>query len=401
MTIKGRKSMRKLCAILICISLIFLPGCRDEKEMNEIGIVTGIAIDKDLQNERYIITLQVILPANMQKKDANKEKPYKNITGEGDTIFDAQRSLSKKYERIPFYSHNRVVIINENVAKEGLSNVLDVFTRDNESRDNVMLVISKDTKASNILDYENKTEQIPSISLSKFENILFRNPGSVYKTVLDFKQNSYSFGIDPVLGVFSLIPSTHMPQTDTNTKKAEINYAGSAVFVYDKLQGFLNEDETEAYNFVTGKVKSAVININGMQNKNALITTQVLSEQNSIVPHLDGSQISFNININDVANIDEIHDNTDVTDVAIINKLENEHNEKVKAKVEALIKKMQTEYKSDIFGLGQSFYRKYPHQWEKIKNNWSKIFPTIRCKVTVKSTLVRSGLTDKRNNTQY
>lgn len=202
--------MKKLCMLVLCFSLILLTGCWDEKEMNEIGIVTGIAIDKNLQNSHYVITLQVILPANMQKKEGSKEKPYKNISGEGNTIFDAQRDLSKKYERIPFYSHNRLIIVDENVAKDGLSNVRDLFVRDIESRDNVMLAISKDAKASDILNYDNKTEKIPSISLGKFDNILFRNPGSVYKTVLDFNQNSYSCGIDPVLGVFNLLPSINV-----------------------------------------------------------------------------------------------------------------------------------------------------------------------------------------------
>lgn len=393
--------MKKICTLLLCFSLIFLTGCWDEKEMNEIGIVTGVAIDKNLQNSQYVITLQVILPANMGKKEGGKEKPYKNISGEGNTIFAAQRNLSKKYERIPFYPHNRLIIVDENVAKEGLTNVLDFFTRDIESRDNVMLAVSKNVRASELLNYENKTEKIPSISLSKFNNVLYRNPGSVYKTVLDYNQRSHSYGIDPVLGVFTLLPSTNISQMDSDTQKTEINYTGSAVFVYDKLQGFLNGDETEAYNFAVGKIKSAAIDINGLQNKDQLITTQVLSEQSRIVPHLDGSQISFDIAISDVVNIGEVHDNTDVTELTVINKLEKEHDEKVEANVKALIQKLQVNYKSDICGLGQSFYKKYPKQWEKIKNDWSKIFPNVRCNVTVKSTLTRSGTTDKKNKVMY
>lgn len=376
---------------------MFLTGCWDEKEMNEIGIVTGVAIDKNPQNDQYIITLQMILPANMQKKEGSKEKPYKNISGEGNTIFNAQRELSKKYERIPFYLHNRLIIVDENVAKEGLATIIDFFTRDIESRDNVMLAVSKNVKASELLNYDNKTEKFPSLSLAKFSNVLYQNPGSVYKTLIDFNQSINSDGIEPVLGIFSLLPSANASQADSDTQKTEINYSGSAVFAYDKLQGFLTEDETEAYNFAVGKIKSAGISISGLQNKNQLITTQVLNEKSRIEPHWDGSQISFDINISDTANIDEIHDNTDITELSIINKLEEEHAEKVKAEVEELVRKMQTDYKTDIFGLGQSFYKKYPKQWEKIKNDWPGIFSKVHCNVTVKTTLVRTGMTDKRN----
>lgn len=393
--------MKKLCALLLCFLPIFITGCWDEKEMNEIGIVTGVAIDKDLKNGQYIITLQVVLPENMQKKEGSKEKPYKNISSYGNTIVNAQRNLSKKYERIPFFSHNRLIIVDENVAKEGLSNVLDIFTRDIEARDDVLLAVSKGTEARNVLDYDNKTEKIPSISLAKFDNVLFRNAGSVYKTVLNFNQSSYSYGINPVLGVFSLKPIANETSAENDSQKSDINYSGSAVFVYDKLYDYLNDDETEAYNFAVGNIKSAEISINGLQNKNELIATQVLSEKSRIYPHFDGSQISFDIDISTVANLSEVHDNTDITELTDINMLENEHSEKIKAKVEALIKKMQTEYKSDILGLGQSFYKEYPKQWEKIKNDWRKIFPTVHCNVTVKSKLVRSGMTDKRNKVVY
>lgn len=404
--------MKKLCAMVLCFSLVFLVGCWDEKDLNEIGIVTGIAIDKDPQNYRYLITLQVVLPGNMQKNKGGNQKPYKEISSEGKTFFDAQRRLSKKYERIPFYSHNGLIIVDQAVAKEGLSNTLEFFTRDIEARDNVLLAVAKDTTARDILDYDNKTEPIPSLSLSKFDNVAFRNSGSVYKTVLDFNQSGYSYGIDPLLGVFSFTPQVNSSQssssqTDTSSSKTtssnsdsqqkDINYTGSAVFVQDKFQGFLSEDETTAYNFAAGKIKSAVVNINGLQNKNALITTQVLSEQCKVEPHFNGSKISFDMHIRDVSNIDEVHDDTDVTDINVLSKLEKEHDEKVKESVEALISKMQLKYKSDIFGLGQSFYKKYPSQWKKIKSKWLNIYPTVQCNVTVESTLVRSGMTNNKD----
>ncbi|ADU28078.1 Ger(x)C family spore germination protein [Ethanoligenens harbinense] len=400
--------MKKLCAMLLCFSMMFLTGCAcwDEKEMNEIGIVTGIAIDKDAQTNHYQITLQVILPGNMQKNQENNKKPYKDISSEGDTFFSAQRKLSQKYERSPFYSHNGLIIVDEAVAREGMNNILDFFTRDIESRDNMLLAVAKDTKARDVLDYDNKTERIPSIALSKFDNVSFRNPGSVYKTLLDFNQSCYAYGMDPLLGIFSLTPEMNSLQTQTGTQSADgqqtdINYAGSAVFAFDKFQGFLSEDETTAYNFAAGKIKSAVVNVNGLQDQNSLITTQVLCEHSHIEPHFNGSEISFDINISDVSNIDEVHDDTDVTDIDVIAKLEEEHNEKVKALVEELLNKTQTEYKSDILGLGQSFYKKYPRQWEKIKNNWPEIYPTVRCNVIVKSTLVRTGMTNNKNKAEY
>lgn len=395
--------MKRICAafLLLCLMLSCLTGCWDKKEMNEIGIVVGIAIDKNMQNNNYVLTIQVVLPANMQKKSGNQGKPFKDISAEGDTIIKAKQNLSKVYERAPFFSHNRIIIISENVAKEGLMNVLDYFSRAIESRDNMMVVIAKGTRARDVLDYESKTEQIPAIGLSNFKETINQSPNSIYKNLINFDQNVYSTGMDPIIGVFSLVPKKNEEQSSSEDQTNELDYTGGAVFLYDRLQGFLNESETEAYNFTVGKVQGGIITINGIQNRNELIATKILKAESKIVPHYDGSKISFDINITDTASIGEIHDNTDITEIDIITKLENEHQAKVREEVESIIKKVQTQYKSDIFGFGQSFYKKYPKQWETIKDNWQTILPTVQCNVNVKTSIVRNGMIGKRKKVQY
>lgn len=211
------------------------------------------------------------------------------------------------------------------MAKEGLTNVLDFFTRDMQSRNKVFFAVAKDVQARQILDYDDKTEQIPSIGLSNYKNVLFRNSGSVYKTVLDFNQSILSHGSNPVLGVFSLSPKMDDQPDGSDTQGNEYQFAGSAVFNYDSLQGFLSPEETEAYNFAAGNINNAEIDINGLKNTDTLISTQVIHESSSIVPYFDGSQISFDINIQDTAIIGEVHDETDVTDLGAIAVLENEN----------------------------------------------------------------------------
>jgi spore germination protein KC len=39
-----------------------------------------------------------------------------------------------------------------------------------------------------------------------------------------------------------------------------------------------------------------------------------------------------------------------------------------------LIEKVQSEYRSDIVGLGKTVFRKNPSQWKKLKNDWEKEF---------------------------
>lgn len=395
--------MKKICSVflLLCLTATGLCGCWDKQEMNEIGIVTGIAVDKDSQNGDYILTVQVVLPANMQKKSGSKDKPYKDISAEGDTIIKARQNLSNVYERLPFFSHNRIIIISEDVAREGIINVLDLFSRSVKSRDNMMLTIAKGTPARDVLDYDSKTEDIPSIGLSNFKNVISQNPNSVYKNLLDFNQIVYSPGIDPVLGVLSLVPKKPEEQSPSDPQKNVLVYSGGAVFSYDRLEGFLDSPETEAYNFVTGKIQGGIVNVNGLQNKSKLISTRIMKADTKVTPNLDGSKISFDIDVSDTATIGEVHDNTDISEIDNITKLQNEHEAKIKEGIEALIKKTQTQYKCDIFGFGQMFYKKYPKQWENIKDKWQSVFPTVKCNVSVKTSIVRNGMIGKKKKLEH
>lgn len=76
-------------------------------------------------------------------------------------------------------------------------------------------------------------------------------------------------------------------------------------------------------------------------------------------------------------------------------KLENQIEMNLKANVENLIKKVQKEFKSDIFGFGEMIKRNHPSVWEKIKDNWVDIFPNLDIKVNSEIIISGSGLSRK------
>ena len=77
-----------------------------------------------------------------------------------------------------------------------------------------------------------------------------------------------------------------------------------------------------------------------------------------------------------------------------MNRLEKACSEQIKRGVESAFVKVQKEYKSDIFGFGLVFHRKYPEEWRKINEEWNEIFSEADIQVEVETKAIRTGLTN-------
>lgn len=64
------------------------------------------------------------------------------LTSTGDTIFDIERSLAIREGRQDFYGHLKIIIISEEVAREGIEPVIDFFSRRREVQQNIQLAIA-------------------------------------------------------------------------------------------------------------------------------------------------------------------------------------------------------------------------------------------------------------------
>jgi len=78
--------------------------------------------------------------------------------------------------------------------------------------------------------------------------------------------------------------------------------------------------------------------------------------------------------------------------------VEKEVEEQFERSVLHLIKKLQKKYKTDIFGFGDTIYRRYPSQWKQIKNQWKQEFTKVDVSVDVNIAIRLIGLTGAPEN---
>ena len=114
------------------------------------------------------------------------------------------------------------------------------------------------------------------------------------------------------------------------------------------------------------------------------------SSKQTIVEITDNNlKIKVKITMNGM--LDEQTSSVDLTDPKAVADLEQATSQAIKQEVEHTLLKVQTEYKSDIFGFGQLVHRKYPQEWKSLQDNWDEWFSQAIIEVETQATITKTG----------
>lgn len=365
--------------ILICISTVFT-GCWDYSEITDFKYVAGMAVDRDKKTEEYILTMEV-LDASPDGKSITSSM----VQSRGKTIHSALREAIKNTGNMMQLSHAKLFIVSKDIAEEGIIPVIDLINRDVEVRNDMWVLISKDKTAGEILTQDKNENKILSYDLASAAKS--SNEIGEYKSIEVFRLIDYI----STKGISAAVP---MISTVKDGGKPTVEIFGTAVFKGDKMIGELDKGENLIFQI--------------LKEDNVKFVYPIVLGENQAVS-LEIMKVSKKYNISKEKNIPSLDMYIDM-DVALselaetgINYIAKEDREKLKVGAEkvieaqsnALIKKLQNEYKSDIIGFGSIFKKKAPKEWEKASGNWSETFQNIDINVFVNLNIKYSGLTNK------
>ncbi|MCR3760576.1 Ger(x)C family spore germination protein [Clostridium felsineum] len=380
--------VKRFIAVILCC--VVLTGCYDRKELNKIGIVLAVALDKDTSTNEVVLYCEIVKPYVLKSSGATGSgaggTPTKIVMSKGYTVYDAIRNMSRKLDRKAFFSHNKIIIISEKLAREGVSPVLDAFMRDPEIRPLVWVAVAKGVKVSSILTSNHGIDQIQAAYINDMIKTRWATSEIQMLNILEFYKKLIKEGSNPTTGVMGI--------TKENSSE-EIALLGTAVFKKDKLIGYLNYKESRGLNWITNHVDSGIINIQGNSKTNNMIAVQIIGSTSKIVPKIKGNNITFNIQIRENSEVGEVQDSTNIYDLKDISKLEDEEKEVIKGEIERALDKAKYDFHTDIFGFGNSLSRYYPREWKKMKKDWNKLFLNAKYDVNIKVKLKRAGQIQK------
>ena len=377
--------------VLIIFSIIFLPGCWSDNEVDALAINISMGIDKTKNG--YLITTEILNPKAIASKQAANQSPIFIYTEEGKDIEEAIRKFTTQTSRKMFSKHLRMVVLGESVAKDGIKDILEYFMRSNQFRTDYYFVIARGSTAKDILSILTPIESIPGIELYKSLKISEDNWASTKSMkIIELVNDIAADGINPVLTGIKITEgepdsdSTEAVKKSNQIKKTEYAYLGA--FEKDKLIGWLNEDESKGYNYITGNVKNTTDYT--YYGENIKVTYNIISEKSKIKASLVNNKPSIKVQIKIKANITAVEGEFDVSkeENKIILSSIVEEKEKLFC-TQALTK--ARDLSTDIFGFGEAIHRQYPKEWEKIKNDWNNEFAALPVDITVNVTIHQIG----------
>lgn len=372
---------------------MLLTGCWDRRELNTIGIVVAVGLDKDSETGKIIVTSQVVRPGALKKEGGTEESPVEIITTKGDTVFEAIRNITMRFDRKGYFAHTKVIVISEQLASDGIIPILDIFERAHQLRRLVWLIVAKDTKAREILGVKYGIESIPATYLESVIKMSKETSKASASNLLEYLKKVSGSGINPVVGVMEIVEDPNLPAEEKKGKTTKgVKLSGAAVFKKDKLVGYLDETETRGFNWVIGKVESGIITVPSLSEKNKLVSIEITKASSSIEPDMKDGEISFTIEVKEEGNIVEQQSSDDYSKPELFKKIEEKHKDVIEKEIKMAVDKVQKEFKSDIFGFGSAFNKKYPKEWKKIKDDWEDLFPKVQYIVKVDAKLRRTGL---------
>lgn len=277
-------------------------------------------------------------------------------------------------------------MIGEDLAKKGVFHIVDFHTRYAEPRINSFIMFTKG-KASKII---NSMPKFESVSAEETRELAKMSVGfKIY--VRDFLNMLLTDGIEPFASQLTLKPL----EVNTKNKSGETQAVnGIAVFKGDKLVGWMDEVEARGLLWLRNEIKTGVITVNIPEEKGGgNISMEIVRGETNIVPILKRGELKLDVDVITELSVIENDSKLNLLETKVIEEIQTYAEEKISKRIGMIVEKAQKEYESDIFGFGQSVYKKYPKEWNThYKENWENEFAQTKVAIHSKAFVRRIGL---------
>ena len=363
---------------LICFLLILpllLSGCWSKRELNELAIVVALGVDK--VDDQYELSIQVVDPSEISTRQPSTGRtPVITYHATGETIFEAVRKMTTLAARKPYFSHLRIVVIGEELAKEGINEALDLISRDHEFRNDFDVIMSHEATAKDVLSVLTPIEKVPANKMLNSLRVSEKVWGSTISINIDDLVNTLNNNEkSAILSAIEIHGDPKLGMDQTNVKRVKtpvlLKYVGLAVFKKD----------SRGLSYINDKIDST-IEIIACTNGGTL-STEITKSTTKIKGNFKKGSPHINVHIDVEQNVGEVECDMKLSNNKSIKYINKKTEKMIKQHVENTIRTVQQNYQVDVFGFSEVLHRSDAKQWKKIKNDWETIFPELPINVEV------------------
>lgn len=233
------------CAGLVVLLALLLSACWDYRDIELRAFLMSIGIDYDpaAQEGPYTATVEIPHPKGAQESadGGGGSSPKLVIQNHGETLTTAFYSLPRLIDRLPMWEQLVNILISEEVAKQGIDPLVDLFMRSVRLNSRARLYIV-DGNAAELIALTPKFEPMTGSSLRNIEQAFPEMP--IFAKPLEFHTINVRMQQGPVL-----LPRIKL-------ENGSLLVEGAAVIDDGHFVAWLDRETTEGANWLLGHVSN-------------------------------------------------------------------------------------------------------------------------------------------------
>lgn len=390
-------------------------GCWDRVEVNDLAIVTGVALDT-AGPDAVQLTVAIAVPANVTppgSPGAGGQEPSNTTKAAvGRTVMEAVTRLQEKTSRRLFWAHNGIILIGDELARRGTGPVLDFFSRHRQPRLRAHVVVAPQRGEDLLATWAPVEADVPTA----MRELGMQRTGLMID-LLRFTEMMLSDGREPVVARMEAVGAgARQPRTlgmgegggsgqgggsgsgggngpggGGSTDFLQPAITGTAIFKEDRLVGYLDDHDTRGLLWLLDELVTGGVTVT-LGETGRWVTFELLSASSRMRPRFENGRIVAEVMLQAVADIVDNAAGVDATRPAVIELLEQELEEAIAAAVRRVFRMLQQEFRSDAVGVGDAIRRHDPRRWEELADRWDDVFPTVELDVHVRARVRGTGL---------
>ena len=435
-------------AAVILVSALGCAGCWDYHELEDYLHVGIVGVDKGTRPGWFKVTIMVVEPRTGSVGGAggstSGEGPGSLVlatgTAEGPTLMAAAQATDLASNRIATFAHTEVIIIGEELAREGIGPLMDALGRTRDLRRSVLLAVTDGETAESVLETVRSDVETSTVSyITGLIDSKCTEQGVTHKALAHDALIAYgNLGQEIVLPLLKTVPKPPMPQPPgqgggggssgggaggggggaggggggsgggggargageaaaaqpqkaPTQKRAEAS--GLAVFRDDKLVVKLSGEQAQAWNLVCGKFHRGYFTVSGPATAGTEVHFQLAHVDRRLKVERRGLLVNIDIDVRCRATLVDLGGPALIVDPGNLKLVAGLLDSKLETLMRGVIDVAKTEVKGDIFDFALSArgtFRDWP-EWANY--DWNKAFRAANVTVTAHVTDIRTGLT--------
>lgn len=393
---------RALAAVLLAVACLLTAGCWDRVEIQERAFVLAVAVDvaeagadrepgkatverfarPPSPPDNFRVTMQVMKFGGVktgEEKPGGESRTYL-VTGRGPGMFEAIRDALGESSKGLWFENMQALVFSQAVAeRHGLAPLVDFYRRDAEMRWRAQIFVTPG-EAHKVLAVQPPSGEPGGIFLA---NVARRHKKDPH---LPTARTDINYTVQIIDAKGDLIFPVLEPVGDT------LKIKGGAVFKKGQFFGYVDEYFIKGARMIRAVEKSALITYECPVHPGSAVTFELFRHQTILKPHVEGDRVWFTLDIAMRGNLGEMGNQQghDSSSVAYQMEAQQHFAAEVRRNIEYALATAQA-LGWDMLDFKKTLKAYKPRDWERLKDRWDEIYPTMPVYINVRVSIVNVG----------